>query len=189
MPSLPLSSSMLLPSGREKRPRSRCAVKDGPVIRPQSRGRRHRCRCRRPCRRPHAPSPPFCPCRRPGGWPWPIPRHVLRPDGIVIVNRRRCPRRRCTASMTRRRRLILPGMPPTTIVMPLEAMDEEFCELPPCCFLGVSLASSPFAASPEDDVAAFVRNRAAGLHKNSLADTSLADCLFWPNEYTHCQNW
>ena len=55
---------------------------------------------------------------------------------------------------------VLPGMLPTTIVTRLEATDEEFCKLPPRCFLGVLLASSLFAASPEDDVAAFVIDNA-----------------------------
>ena len=63
--------------------------------------------------------------------------------------------------MTRRRRRVLPKMPLTTIVTRLEATDEEFRELPPRCFLGVSLASSPFAESPEDNVAAFVIDETA----------------------------
>ncbi len=60
------------------------------------------------------------------------------------------------ALMMRRRRRVLPGMPLMAIVTRLKATDEEFHELPPHCFLGVLLASSPFTASPEDDVAAFV---------------------------------
>ncbi len=52
-------------------------------------------------------------------------------------------------------------MPPTTIVTCLEATDEDFRELPPRCFLGVSLASSPFAESPEDNVAVFVIDETA----------------------------
>ena len=61
-----------------------------------------------------------------------------------------------TASKTQRQRHVLPGMPPTTIVTRLESTDEEFRKLPPCCFLGVLLVSSPLAVFPEDDVAAFV---------------------------------
>ena len=61
------------------------------------------------------------------------------------------------------------------------------------CFLGVSLASSPFTASPEDDVAAFVIDETAlstcmrirwggvGVVEAPIADTSLADGLFWPS--------
>ena len=60
------------------------------------------------------------------------------------------------ASKTRRRHRNLPGMLLTTIVTPLKATDQEFCKLPLRCFLGVLLVSSPFAASFEDDVAAFV---------------------------------
>ena len=63
--------------------------------------------------------------------------------------------------MTRRRSRVLPGMPTTTIVTRLEATNEEFRELPSGCFLGVLLASSLFAASPEDDVAAFVIDKIA----------------------------
>ena len=55
--------------------------------------------------------------------------------------------------MTRRQR--------PTIMTRLEATDEEFCKLPPHYFLGVLLASSPFAASPEDDVAVFVIDKTA----------------------------
>jgi len=88
-PSLPLSSSALPPSGREKHPHPRRAVEDGPVIRPQSRGHRRRCQCRR-CH-PRAPSSPFCLCHCPDGWPQPIPRHDLQPDGIVFVNLCHCP--------------------------------------------------------------------------------------------------
>jgi hypothetical protein len=58
--------------------------------------------------------------------------------------------------------------------------------------MGVLLASSPFTASPEDDVAVcYWQNCAAGLHKISLggvgvvealiADMSFADGLFWPS--------
>jgi hypothetical protein len=43
-----------------------------------------------------------------------------------------------------------------TIVRRLKAMGQEFCELPPSCYLGVLLVSSLFAASPEEDVTAFV---------------------------------
>ena len=184
---------MLPPSGQEKRLRLRRAVEDGPVIRPQSQGGRHHCQRRRHCRRPHAPSPPFCLCPCPDGLPRPIPRHVLRPDGIVIVYLHRCPRRRRTASMTQWRHHVLPGMPPTMIVTRLEATDEDFCDLPPRCVLGVSLVSSLFAASPEDDVPAFVIDETAllactrirwggvGVVEAPIADTSLADCLFWPS--------
>ena len=56
---------------------------------------------------------------------------------------------------------VLPGMPLMAIVTHLEAMDEEFGKLLLRCFLGVSLASSPFTASPEDDVAAFVIDETA----------------------------
>ena len=122
LPLLPLSSLASPSSGREKRLRPRHAVEDCPVIQPQS---REHCRHhRRQCRRPRAPSSPFCLCRRPDGWPRPIPRHVLRPDGIVVVDRRHCPRRRfrcqtmmtTTALMMRRRRCVLPGMPLTATV-------------------------------------------------------------------------
>jgi len=72
-------------------------------------------------------------------------------------------------------------------------MDEEFRELPPGCFLGVSLASSPFTASPEDNVAAFIIDETAlsactrirwgrvGVVEAPIADTSLTDGLFWPS--------
>ena len=60
------------------------------------------------------------------------------------------------ASKTRWQRCVLPGMPPTTIMRHLKATDQEFCELSPRCFLGILLASSPFAASPEDDSTAFI---------------------------------
>jgi len=40
-------------------------------------------------------------------------------------------------------------------------MDEEFRELPPPFFLGVLLASPPFTASREDDVAAFIIDETA----------------------------
>ena len=164
-PLLPLSSSTSSLSGQEKRPRPRHAVEDGLVIRLQSWGR---CCCCQP-RRPHAPSSPFCICSRPNGWPWPIPQHVLWPDGIIVVDRCHCPRqqRRCrtmmttAATKTQRQQLVLPRMPPTTIVTCLKATDKEFCKLPPRCFLGVSLMSSPFAASPEVDVAAFVIDKTA----------------------------
>ena len=61
-----------------------------------------------------------------------------------------------TASMMRWQHRVLPGMPLTAIMKRLYATDEKFRKLPPRCFLGVLLASSPFTASPEDDVAAFV---------------------------------
>ena len=79
------------------------------------------------------------------------------------------------------------------IVTCLKAMDQEFCKLPLRCFLGVSLASSPFTASPEDDVAAFVILdtelpactricwEGVGVVEAPIADTSLADSLFWPS--------
>ena len=66
-----------------------------------------------------------------------------------------------TALKTQRQCCVLPGMPPTTIVMRLEATDQEFCELPPHCFLGVLLVSSLFASSPEDDVTVFVIDNTA----------------------------
>jgi hypothetical protein len=59
--------------------------------------------------------------------------------------------------------------------------------------MGVLLASSPFTASPEDDVAAFVIDKTAlsactrirwggvGVVEALIADTSLADGLFWPS--------
>ena len=95
-----------------------------------------------------------------------------------------------TALKTQRQHCVLPGMPPTTIVMRLKAMDQEFHELLPRCFLGVSLASSPFAASPEDDVAAFVIDeivlpactricwKGVGVVEAPIVNTSLADGLF-----------
>ena len=55
------------------------------------------------------------------------------------------------------------------------------------------MASSPFTASPEDDVAAFVIDETAlpactrirwgggGVVETPVADTSLADGLFWPS--------
>jgi hypothetical protein len=55
------------------------------------------------------------------------------------------------------------------------------------------LASSPFAESPEDNVAAFVidetalpactriRRGGGGVVEAPVADTSLADGLFWPS--------
>ena len=55
------------------------------------------------------------------------------------------------------------------------------------------MASSPFTASPEDDVAAFVIDETAlstcmrirwggvGVVEAPIADTSLADGLFWPS--------
>jgi hypothetical protein len=61
------------------------------------------------------------------------------------------------------------------------------------CFLGVLSASSRFAASPEDDVAAFVINKTAllartricwggfGVVEAPIADASLADGQFWPS--------
>ena len=60
-------------------------------------------------------------------------------------------------------------------------------------FLGVSLAPSPFAVFPEDDVTAFVidetalpactRIRRGGVRvvEAPIADMSLADGLFWPS--------
>ena len=116
LPSLTLSSSASPSTGREK------MVEDGSVIRPQSRG--HCCRCQHGCCHPHAPSSPFCLCCCPGGWPQPIPQHVLWPDLIIIIDRHHCPRQqhRCrammtlTASMMRRRYRVLPGMPLMAIV-------------------------------------------------------------------------
>jgi hypothetical protein len=98
-----------------------------------------------------------------------------------------------TASKTRRRRCVLPGMPLTTIVTRLEAMDQVFHKLPPRCFLGVSLASSPFTASPEHDVTVFVIDNTmlpactricwggVPVVEAPIADTSLADVLFCPS--------
>ena len=80
-----------------------------------------------------------------------------------------------------------------TIVTRLKATDVEFCKLSLRCFLGVSLASSPFTASPEDDVTAFVIDKTAlpactricwgGVRvvEVLIADMSLADGLFWPS--------
>ena len=95
--------------------------------------------------------------------------------------------------MTRRQRRVLPGMPPTTVVMRLEAMDEEFRELTPRCFLGVLLVSSLFAASPEDDIAVFIIDKTTlpactricwggvGVVQAPIADKSLAGGLFRPS--------
>ena len=66
-----------------------------------------------------------------------------------------------TALMMRRQRRVLPGMPLMAIVTRLQTTDEEFRELPPRCFLGVSLVSSSFTASPEDNGAAFVIDETA----------------------------
>ena len=55
------------------------------------------------------------------------------------------------------------------------------------------MASSPFTASPEDDVAAFIIDKTAlpacmricwgggGVEEAPITDTSLADGLFWPS--------
>ena len=60
-------------------------------------------------------------------------------------------------------------------------------------FLGVSLAPSPFTVFPEDDIAAFIIDETAlpastrirrgevGVVEAPIADTSLADGLFWPS--------